>query len=235
MNKITALIAPLVLTGALLVSLAVSVSGAGAYSSNIRGHRHAHSASTGHGHGKSHKGPATGARGKTGPAGPQGPAGPAGAKGATGAKGETGTTGEQGPGAVEFSYDSTAPAFTEQNSPLGDAGPFVLSGNCLQLGPSLIEVTINETNKSNVQIDEAHTESDEGAQAWTDFNMYTVGPNPTPAYLFGVTATSAGSRESYAEGRLTVTAPVHGQLEMFAYASEGTNVCHLSTVWIPAS
>ena len=67
------------------------------------------------------------------------------------------------------------------------------------------------------------------------FSSFTQAISSTPAYLFGVTSTSAGDKESYAVGRLTVTSPVHGQLEIFAYAAEATNVCHISTVWTTAS
>jgi hypothetical protein len=216
-------------TTSILALLAPGASSASAHRTPARG---AHSASTRHGHkSRAHRLP-TGPRGKTGPQGPAGPKGPAGLQGA---KGNTGSTGPQGPGAVEYTYNSTAPAFTEQNTPLGSAGPLALTGNCLQLGPSLIEVTLNASNPAPVQIDEMHTESDEGAAAFVLFSSFTAPASPTPAYLFGVTSTSAGDKESYADGHMTVTSPVHGQLEVFAYASEATNVCHISTVWIPAS
>jgi hypothetical protein len=187
-------------------------------------------ASTQHGHRKSHK-PASlaGPRGRTGATGPQGLAG---ATGATGPKGETGA---QGPGASEYVYNSTAPAGTEQNSPIGNAGPLALTGNCLQLGPKLIMTEVNDTNRAPVQIDEMRTEDEEGSGAFTLFDTYAQPFNPTPGYLLNATATSAGTGETYVDGRLTITAPVHGQLEVFAYASEVTNVCHVSAVWTPAS
>ena len=53
---------------------------------------------------------AAGRQGLPGQAGSVGPAGPAGVTGANGA---------QGPGAIEYTYESTAPAGSEQNTPLG--------------------------------------------------------------------------------------------------------------------
>jgi hypothetical protein len=94
---------------------------------------------------------------------------------------------------------------------------------------------VNASNKVPVQVDEMHTESDEGSAAFILFSSFTASVHPSPAYFFGVTSTSAGDKESYADGRLTLTSPVHGELELFTYASEATNVCHISTVWIPAS
>jgi hypothetical protein len=228
MRKIKLLIASTAVAGAMLASLTAGACSAGARPAPRRdasgaGVRHSRKS-------RSHK-PAV-VRGPRGAAGPAGPAGPAGAQGP---KGETGAAGAQGPGAVEYVYNSTAPAGTEQNTPLGQAGPFALTGNCLQLGPSLIEVAINAVNKAPVQLDDVHTESDEGSPALIWFSSLTQSASPNPEYLFGVTSTSAGDKESYASGRLTITAPVHGELEVFAYASEATNVCHVSTVWIPAS
>jgi hypothetical protein len=224
-------------TTSLLASLTVGAAGASAHRTPAHRARNAHAARGHHGHGKGHgKGKSLGGpRGKIGPTGPAGAQGPAGPAGAQGPMGNTGLTGPQGPGAVEYTYTSTAPALTEQNTPLGSAGPFALTGNCLQLGPSLIEVTLDASNRDLVQIDETHTESDEGAAAFVLFSSFTQAISPTPAYLFGVTSTSAGDKESYAVGHLTITSPVHGQLEIFAYAAEATNVCHISTVWTPAS
>jgi hypothetical protein len=217
----------------LLVLGAVSAS---AHRAPARISRTAHSSCKHRGRSKGHCKAGTsllsGPQGKVGSTGPQGPAGP---QGPQGPKGDPGATGPQGPGAVEYTYDSTAPALTEQNTPLGTAGPFQLTGNCLQLGPSLIEVTLDASNRAPVQIDYVHTESDEGSPALIWFGSLTQNASINPEYLFGVTSTSVGDKESYASGRLTVTSPVHGQLEVFAYASEATNVCHISTVWIPAS
>lgn len=229
MRKLPVLIPSIAVALSFLTALALGASAASAYRTPARS---AHSPSTHHGRKSRSRKPLTGPQGKTGPAGPQGPAGPAGAQGP---KGEPGSTGPQGPGAVEYTYTSTAPAATEQNTPLGDAGPFKLTGNCLQLGPSLIEVTVNASNKAPVGVDEIHTETDEGAAAFILFSSFTASVSPSPAYIFGVTSTSAGDKESYADGRLTLTSPVHGELELFTYASEATNVCHISTVWIPAS
>ena len=239
MCKIRSLLVSAIAATSILASLTVGAAGASAHRVPAHPARNAHAARGNHGHGKGHgkgKGKSLGGpQGKTGPTDSQGPAGPQGPAGAQGSKGDTGLTGPQGPGAVEYTYNSTAPALTEQNTPLGNAGPLALTGNCLQLGPSLIEVTFDASNRDLVQIDEMHTESDEGAAAFVLFSSFTQAASPTPAYLFGVTSTSAGDKESYAVGRLTVTSPVHGQLEIFAYAAEATNVCHISTVWTPAS
>ncbi len=258
MCKIRSLLISTIAAGSLLASLTVGAAGAGAYRSpthaarsrtiarNARNARNARDARGHHGHGRGHgKGKSLGgSHGRTGPAGTQGPAGqqgpagpqgPAGAQGPKGDPGLTGATGPQGPGAVEYTYDSTAPAGAEQNTPLGVAGPFMLTGNCLQLGPSLIEVALDSSTGTPAQIDDVHTESDEGSPTMTWFERFTESAGPVPTYLFGVTSTSVGDKESYASGRLTVTSPVHGQLEVFAYASEATNVCHISTVWVPAS
>jgi hypothetical protein len=237
MFKVRSLLISAIATTSLLASLTVGAAGASAHrtpahlSRNSRGARRHHGHGKGRGTGKSLGGP----QGKTGPSGAQGPAGPQGPAGAPGPKGDTGAPGPQGPGAVEYTYTSTAPALTEQNTPLDSAGPFALTGNCLQLGPSLIEVTLDASNRDLVQIDETHTESDEGAAAFVLFSSFIQAISPTPAYLFGVTSTSAGDKESYAVGHMTVTSPLHGQLEVFAYAAEATNICHISTVWTPAS
>ncbi len=231
MRKFTALIPSLAIAVSFLTALTVDTSSASAQRP-IHGGRSAHRAQTRGGKGKSRSHKVTLVKG---PQGQAGPAGPQGLTGAQGQKGETGATGPQGPGSVEYVYNSTAPANTEQITPLGTAGPFQLTGNCLQLGPSLIEVTLDASNRAPVQIDYVHTESDEGSPALIWFGSLTQNASINPEYLFGVTSTSAGNRESYASGRLTVTTPVHGQLEVFAYASEATNECHISTTWIPAS
>jgi hypothetical protein len=229
-------LASIATTMSIVALLVLGAADASAHRAPAHSSRTAHSSCKQHSRGKNHckSGPSllSGPQGKTGPAGPAGAVGPAGAQGP---KGETGATGAQGPGAVEHTYDSTAPALIEQNTPLGGAGPFQLTGNCLQLGPSLIEVTVNATNRDSVQIDDMHTESDEGLPTQIWFESLTQNASAAPMYLFGVTSTSAGDKESYADGHLTVTSPVHGQLEVFAHASEATNVCHISTVWIPAS
>ncbi len=243
MCKTRSLLSSLAVTASMLALLVLGAAVANAYrgtpartAGNAHSARKHHSHRKGHGKGKPSllSGP-QGSTGSQGDAGPQGKTGPAGPTGPQGPKGNTGPIGPQGPGAIEYTYDSTAPALTEQNTPLGNAGPLTLTGNCLQLGPSLIEVTLDASNRDLVQIDEMHTESDEGAAAFVLFSSFTQAASPTPAYLFDVTSTSAGDKESYAVGRLTVTSPVHGQLEIFAYAAEATNVCHISTVWTPAS
>jgi hypothetical protein len=213
MRKINTLTAPSALAAALAV-LALGAPAAGA--------------STQHGHHKSHKS-RVGPRGKTGATGPQGIAGPA---GPTGPKGETGP---QGPGASEFVYNSTAPAATEQNTPLGTAGPFKLTGSCVQAGPNLVITVLGASNTLDVQVDDLRTESDEGSPTYSWFEQFTQLASTTPASLMGLAATNAGNGESYAQARMTITSPVHGELEVYEHASEATNECHISTVWIPAS
>jgi len=207
----------------LLALLVLGAASAGAHRAPTRG---AHSASRHKGHrSRAHKLP-------TGPAGPQGQAGPQGLAGTPGAKG---STGPQGPGAVEYTYNSTAPAATEQNTPLGVAGPFKLTGSCVQLGPSLILVALGASNADDVQLDYMRTDTDEGSPTETSFSSFTQIQSATPNDLFGLAASATGTKESYASGRLTVTSPVHGELEIFEYVAEVSNLCHISTVWIPAS
>jgi|HubBroStandDraft_4_1064222.scaffolds.fasta_scaffold02995_7 hypothetical protein len=216
----------------ILALLALGATGASAYQARARTARTAHNSCKQHGHSKHHCKSGTsllsGPQGKTGPAGPAGPQGP------KGAQGDPGSTGPQGPGAVEYTYDSTAPAATEQNTPLGHAGPFELTGSCVQLGPKLVVVTLGASNAGAVQLDEVRTEENNGVPTYTTFARNTQIPSATPDPLFGL-ANSGLSADAYADGRLTVTSPIHGQLEVFEYVSEATNVCHISTVWIPAS
>jgi len=226
------LLSSLATATAMLALLVLGTASAGAHRAPTRG---AHSASRHHRHRSlAHKLP-TGPRGKTGPAGPQGQAGPQGLAGTPGAKGEAGSTGPQGPGAVEYTYNSTAPAASEQNTPLGVAGPFKLTGSCVQLGPSLILVALGASNADDVQLDYMRTDTDEGSPAETSFSSFTQIQSATPNDLFGLAASATGTKESYASGRLTVTSPVHGELEIFEYVAEVSNLCHISTVWIPAS
>jgi|GEM_PF-6717053 len=222
-------------TMSLLALLALGAVGASAHRTPARGAHKArsarkhHSRRKGHGHTTVSVKLLAGPQGKTGATGPTGPQGP------KGQQGDTGLTGAPGPGAIEHTYDSTAPAATEQDTPLGGAGPFHLTGSCVQLGPSLIEVVLGASNASTVQFDELRTDSDEGSPAETSFGRESASQTATPVGLFGMASTSAGSRESYASGRLTVTSPVHGELEVFEYVSEASNVCHISAVWTPAS
>ncbi len=181
----------------------------------------------------SHRKPSlVGPRGATGPRGPMGAIGPAGPAGATGA---TGATGAQGPGAVEYTYNSSAPAASEQNTPLGPAGPFKLTASCVQLGPTLLVVDLGASNALDVGIDNVRTEADDGSPTETSLDSFTQPATSTPTTLFGLASDATGTEESYGLGHMTVTWPVHGELEVFAHVSEGTHVCHLSTVWVPAS
>jgi hypothetical protein len=199
------------------------------------GHR-AHGARSRHGHHR--KGHGSGSRGPAGPQGPQGPMGPNGPQGPRGPQGLTGNTGPmgpQGPGAVAYTYDSTAPAATEQNTPLGPAGPFRLTASCVQFGPKLVAVILATTNPLNVLYDESFTDQENGATPVSVFMRSTQTASATPHGLFGLASTNAGTQESYAQSTLTLTSPVHGQLSLFEYVSEGNNTCHLSVVWIPAA
>lgn len=222
----------------ILALLALGTTGAAAYWTP------AHAARTGTHSARKHHGARHGYRkghGKGGPSLLSGPQGSAGSQGKTGvagpqgSKGNPGPVGPQGPGAIEYVYDSTAPAATEQNTPLGPSGPFELTGSCVQLGPKLVAVTLGASNSNSVQFDQTRTEEDDGIPAFTTFARNTQPLSLTPTSLFGLASTSLGTAYSYATGRLTVTWPVHGELEIFEYVSEVSNVCHISTVWIPAS
>jgi hypothetical protein len=223
-----ALIATTMSIVTLLVLGAVSAS---AHRAPARISRTAHSSCKHRGHSKSHCKAGTLLLGGPQRTGPQGPAGP---QGPQGPKGESGATGPQGPGAVEYTYNSTAPALTEQNTPLGAAGPFQLTGSCVQLGPKLVVVTLGASNSARVEFDEVRSEENNGVPTYTTFARNTQIQSAAPSPLFGL-ANSGLSAGAYADGRLTVTSPVHGQLEVFTYVSQVTNVCHISTVWTPAS
>jgi hypothetical protein len=210
--------------------LALCAVGASADRSRTRGADKAHGARNRHGH-RRHGGHSAvkllaGPQGKTGATGAAGPQGP---------QGIAGHAGPQGPGAVEYSYDSTAPAATDQNTPLGDAGPFKLTGSCVQLGANLVAVELGASNADDVQFDQLRTSDDEGLPAEITFSRDTQTPSLTPVDLFGTAASSGGTKESYGQGRLTVTSPVHGLLEVFEFVSEASNECHISVAWIPAA
>jgi hypothetical protein len=136
---------------------------------------------------------------------------------------------------VAYAYDSTAPAATEQNTPLGPAGPFHLFASCIQLGPKLVAVLLSASNPLDVLYDESFADEENGAPPTSVFARSTQTASVTPRGLFGIASTNAGTQESYAQSTLTLTSPVHGQLSLFEYVSEGNNTCHLSLVWIPAA
>jgi len=218
-------------TAALLASIAVislDPSAAGAYRTPVR--HHARAARHRRHHAKGHT-TVTVVHGPTGPQGARGPQGPQGPQGATGS---TGATGPQGPGATLYTYDSTAPAAVEQNTPLGPAGAYRLTASCVQLAPNLIAVVLGASNTSPVLFDEAFTAEDEGAPASSSFFRLTQPASSLPQSLFGVASTSAGTKESYAQATMTLTSPTHGQLSVFEYVSEASNTCHLSVMWTPA-
>jgi hypothetical protein len=215
-------------SAALLLAALAGPTGAQAAAAHHRQPR-AHGARKHHRHGKGHTHVSTTV---VGPAGPQGPRGP---QGATGNAGPAGPVGPQGPGAVLYTYDSTAPAATEQNTPLGPAGPLHLTASCLQLGPSVVEVLLGSSHPSAVQFDLFLTEENEGALPAGNMVRFTDPPAPLPVGLLGLAATSIGTQESYSHATMTMTDPVHGQLSVFEYVSEGNNECHLSAMWTPAA
>jgi hypothetical protein len=173
-----------------------------------------------------------GSAGPTGPQGPAGPAGPQGLAGPQGPAGPAGQTGPQGPGAVEYTYDSTAPAATEQNAPLGPAGPFSsLTGSCY-VTANMVIVALGATN-APVTFDSTSTGYINGVD-FTEFHTYIRLATATPTNLFGVFSNTNIS-DSFDRTSLVVTAPTHGDLEVFEQVSHANNTCHLSVVWTPAS
>jgi hypothetical protein len=209
------------LAAVLATSALLGVASAQAAPQRHRAHSSRHHA---HGHHHGHKTVTT-----SGPAGPQGPRGP------QGATGPTGPQGPQGPGAVVYTYDSTAPAATEQNTPLGSAGPMHLAASCVQLGPNLIAVVLSSSQSNIVQYDETLGESSEGMPVVNSMSRLSAAISPVPQVLLGLGASSAGTKESFAQATMTLTQPVHGQLSVFADVSEANNTCHLSVMWTPAS
>jgi len=182
------------------------------------------------------QGPA-GKQGRQGPAGPQGQTGPqglAGKQGEQGPAGPQGQTGPQGPGAVEYTYDSTAPAGTPQNVPLGSAGPFSeLTGSCVISGSSVFAM-LSVVNLNTVGIDDETTYATDGATPVTGFASFTwpIFNSPQP---IAVESNSSNTNDSYRHETLTITSPVHGTLDVFQYVSHVHTSCHVSVVWTPAS
>ncbi len=143
-------------------------------------------------------------------------------------------SGGQGPGSVEYTYNSTAPAATYQNSQLGPAGPFSeLTGSCTVTG-NIVEVTLGATNSDDVQIDETRTNATNGGSPLTSFESFTQPATGSPAPLLGE-ANDDNLGDGYNQTTMTVAAPVHGQLQVFEHVSHANNTCHLSVVWTPAS
>jgi hypothetical protein len=166
-------------------------------------------------------------------AGPEGVAGAPGSAGSPGAAGATGATGSRGPGAVEYTYETTAPAASEQNSPLGPAGPFSsLTGSCTVSG-TIVTVSLGATNPSPVTYDETRTEVTNGGVTTTSFQTATQPASSTPADLLGeANTTSAG--DGYNRTSMIITSPAHGDLEVFEHVSHAANTCEISVVWTPA-
>jgi hypothetical protein len=153
--------------------------------------------------------------------------------GATGATGATGTTGPQGPGAVEYTYNSTAPAASDQNTPLGPAGPFSdLTGSCT-VNAGIVSVALGATNQLDVAYDETRIMIENGSPAPTQLVSQTQAASATPATLIALPNDNALG-DSYTQASLTVTSPVDGVLDVFGHVSYADNTCHLSVVWTPA-
>jgi hypothetical protein len=165
--------------------------------------------------------------------GPQGIAGAPGSAGPQGQAGATGATGAQGPGAALYTYDSTAPAATEQNTPLGAAGPFSsLTGSCTVSG-KIVAVVLGAVNTHQVTYDQTRTEITNGGTTTTTFQTAVQPASSTPADLLGeANSTSVG--DGYNHTSMIVTDPVHGDLEVFEHVSHAANTCHISVIWTPA-
>ncbi len=161
----------------------------------------------------------------TGPAGPQGP---------QGQPGPIGKTGDPGPGAIEYTYNSTAPAATDQNSPLGPAGPFSqLTGSCTVFG-GIVEVTLGAANPLIVRYDETRLDETNGGALNTWFTSGMQPASPSPVDLVGE-ANTTNIGDGYNHTTMTVTDPVHGQLDVYEHVSHANNTCHISVMWTPAS
>jgi hypothetical protein len=143
-------------------------------------------------------------------------------------------TGQQGPGAVEYTYDSTAPAATPQNTPLGPAGPFSdLTGSCTVSG-SVVEVLLGATNSSTVYLDATRNDQTNGGTPDTFFESFSQPAASSPTVLTGEANTN-NAGDGYNHTTMTVTSPSHGTLDVFEHVSHANNTCHLSVVWTPAS
>ncbi len=173
-------------------------------------------------------------------AGPRGPKGATGSKGSTGftghtgaqgATGLTGATGPQGPGAVEYTYDTAAPAASEQHAPLGSAGPLSLTGSCTESAGST-SVVLGASNASGVNYDQTRQERLNGVPQATTLESTTHPASSTPSPI--VFQTAMTGNESSDKTSLTVTSPGHGDLEVFQHVSQSTKTCHMSVIWTPA-
>jgi hypothetical protein len=177
---------------------------------------------------------AAGQQGQPGSPGEQGPPGPQGQPGRTGPQGQPGQPGPQGPGAVEYTYDSTAPAATLQNTPLGPAGPFSeLTGSCTVSG-STVEVLLGAANRNTVNVDVTRNDQTNGVPPITSFASFSQPATNSPAALSGE-ANSNNAGDGFNHTTMTVTSPSNGTLDLFEHVSKANNTCHLSVVWTPAS
>jgi hypothetical protein len=156
-----------------------------------------------------------------------------GGPGSTGSQGQPGSPGPQGPGAVEYSYDSTAPAATPQNTRLGPAGPFSeLTGSCTVSG-SIVEVLLGATNSNTVYVDASRNDVTNGGTPGTLLESFSQPAASSPTGLTGeVNTNNAG--DGYNHTTMTVNSPSHGTLDVFEHVSHANNTCHLSVVWTPA-
>lgn len=146
-------------------------------------------------------------------------------------RGPTGQTGAAGPGALEYTYDTSTPTATEQNTPLGPAGPFSkLTGSCTTSNGA-VTVALGAINAQALTIDRTQTEQSAPAAANTTLQTVNQAAASSSADLLDETSSSG---ESYNQATLTLTAPVHGMLEVFEHVSRTNNTCHLSVTWTPA-
>ena len=162
----------------------------------------------------------------TGPPGPPGPAGPAGAAGATGAPGSTGA---RGPDATSLVFNG-AGATTPTAATLGTAGPYSLSGEC-------IEPSAGTTTTRLLELGPAATIDGFDMVGTATHALSLAFPaHPTAAQLVSVTSTTTTPETSYFHLLLLATSETAADLQITISAVGGaTNTCHASVVAIPAS
>ncbi len=160
--------------------------------------------------------------------GPRGVRGPQGLQGIPGTTGTTGITGAPGPGAMDFVFNSSGTASPTPTT-LGHAGPFSLSGECVQSGSSTKTVVLEEGPSTTID----------------GFDILGATPHsvsvpfpahPTPGELVGVTSTTT-TPETYAYSLFlepSSGSPVDTTITIAATGGT-TDTCHASMVVIPTS
>jgi hypothetical protein len=107
-----------------------------------------------------------------------------------------------------------------------------LTGSCVVSGNAVI-TAVGASNPAAVTFDETRVESTNGVDS-TTFRTLTQQASAMPADLLGeANTTNAG--DSYNRTSILVTAPIHGDLEVFEHVSHANNTCHISVMWTPAS